>query len=222
MVRWLDDPMVRSADDRPINARSASDQPSAAIGLSSHSGWAALVALSGPASEPALILRQRLVLADPHDTSAKQPFHAAEGMPFPKAKAFIAAAIADARRRARRELGRALRGLEKDGWKPRRCAVLLASGRPLPALESVLASHALIHAAEGDHFRDALADAAEHHGLQAVRVPRKELEERASVALGVAAEKLSARVASLGKSAGPPWQQDQKLAALAAWMCLAR
>ena len=205
MVRSLDDPMTRSAS----------------IGLSSHSGWAALVALSGPAQAPALVLRSRLVLADPGDTSAKQPFHAAEGMPFAKAKVFIGAAIADARRRARREIGAALREMKKGGSDPARCAVLVASGRPLPPLESVLASHALIHAAEGDHFRDALADAAEHHGLEAVRVPRKDLAERASEALSAPAEKLSARLATLGKSAGPPWGQDQKLAALAAWMCLA-
>ena len=202
-------------------ASSAADPPAAAIGVSSHSGWAALVALSGPAKAPALRLRARLVLADPDDSSAKQPFHAAEGMPLPKARTFIGAAIADARRRARKEIGMALRDLKKGGANPARCAVLLASGRPLPDLESVLASHALIHAAEGDHFRDALAAAAEHHGLEVLRVPRKELASRASGALRIAAEELSARVASLKKSAGPPWGQDQKLAALAAWMCLA-
>ncbi|HYK42061.1 MAG TPA: hypothetical protein VE007_06695 [Thermoanaerobaculia bacterium] len=214
--------MARSADDHPIDARSASDRLSSAIGLSSHSGWAALVAFSGPAPDPVLLLRVRLVLADPEDISAKQPFHAAEGMPFAKAKTFIGAAIADARLRARRELGTALRDLRNRGWDPARCAVLLASGRPLPALESVLASHALIHAAEGDHFRDALADAAKHHGLEVVRVARKELAQRASVALRAPAERLAARLVMIGKSAGPPWGQDQKLAALAAWMCLGR
>jgi len=194
----------------------------AAIGMSSHSGWAALVALSGPAEEPSLILRLRLGLADPDDPASKQPFHAAEGMPFAQAKAFIGAAAADARRRARGELGLALRGLEKGGWKPARCAVLRASGRALPALESVLASHALIHAAEGDHFRDALSEAAIHHGLEAVAVLRKDVLEQASRLLGTSAEKAAAHLASLGKRAGPPWAQDQKLAALAAWICLAK
>jgi len=193
---------------------------SSALGLESHSGWAVLVALAGPAADPALILRDRVELADPEDGTAKQPFHAAEDMPFPKAKAFLAAAAADAGRRARKELGRVLAGMEKAGWKPARCAVLLSSGRALPRLESVLASHALIHAAEGDHFRQALADAAELRGLEVLRIPRKELPEKASGALRVSAESLRARVAALGKTAGPPWGQDQKLAALAAWACL--
>jgi hypothetical protein len=193
-----------------------------ALGLESHSGWAVLVALSGPVGEPALILRDRLELADPKDGGAKQPFHAAEDMPFPKAKAFLAAAAGDARRRARKELGGVLEGMEKAGWKPARCAVLLSSGRALPGLESVLASHALIHAAEGDHFRQALAEAAEFRGLEVVRIPRKELPEKASGALSASPESLRARVAALGKTAGPPWSQDQKLAALAAWACLGK
>ncbi|HEY6147567.1 MAG TPA: hypothetical protein VIZ69_07705 [Thermoanaerobaculia bacterium] len=195
---------------------------SSALGLESHSGWAVLVALAGPVGTPALILRERVELADPKDGGAKQPFHAAERMAFPKAKAFLAAAAADAQRRARRELGRVLAGVEKAGWKPARCAVLLSSGRALPALESVLASHALIHAAEGDHFRDALAEAAEFRGLEVVRIPRKELPATAGKALGISPESLGARVAALGKTAGPPWGHDQKLAALAAWACLGR
>lgn len=195
---------------------------SSALGLESHSGWAVLVALAGPAGEPALILRERVELADPKDGGAKQPFHAAEGMPFPKAKAFLAAAAADAQRRARKELGRVLAGLEKAGWRPARCAVLLSSSRTLPGLESVLASHALIHAAEGDHFRQALAEAAEFRGLEVVRISRKELPEAAGKALRVSAESLAARVAALGRTAGPPWGHDQKLAALAAWACLGR
>jgi hypothetical protein len=181
-----------------------------------------LVALAGPGADPALILRDRVELADPKDGTAKQPFHAAEDMPFPKAEAFLAAAAADARRRARKELGRVLGGMEKAGWRPARCAILLSSGRALPGLESVLASHALIHAAEGDHFRQALADAAEFRGLEVVRIPRKELPEKASGALRVSAESLRARVAAFGKTAGPPWGQDQKLAALAAWTCLGK
>jgi len=194
--------------------------PLASIGLESHSGWAALVALCGPSHDPSVVVRERLELADPKNGRAKQPFHAAENLPFARAKAFIDEAITDARRRAAAELGRVLDGMRKGGWNAVRCGLLLSSGMVLPALESVLASHALIHAAEGDHFRDALAQAAESRGIQVVRVPRKQLPARASDVLGRPEKELQARVANLGKTMGAPWGQDQKLAALAAWMVL--
>lgn len=199
----------------------AANRPRASLGLESHSGWAALVALSGPSKDPAVILRTRLVLADPGDGVSKQPFHAAEEMPFAKAKAFIAAAIGDARRRAKKEIGRALDQIALAGLPADSCGLLLSSGRPLPDLQKVLASHALIHAAEGDHFRDALAEAAEARGLRVVRIGRKELPARAEAALGIPGPELKARIASLGKGLGAPWGQDQKLAALAAWTALA-
>jgi len=180
------------------------------------------VALCGPPDDPTVVVRERIELADPKNGRAKQPFHAAENMPFARAKAFIDAAIADARRRAAGELGRVLEGMRKGGWNADRCGLLMSSGKALPALESVLASHALIHAAEGDHFRDALAHAAESRGIQVVRVARKELSGWASDALGQPEKDLQARVASLGKTVGAPWGQDQKLAALAAWMVLGK
>jgi len=180
------------------------------------------VALCGPPDDPTVVVRERIELADPKNGRAKQPFHAAENMPFARAKAFIDAAIADARRRAAGELGRVLEGMRKGGWNADRCGLLMSSGKALPALESVLASHALIHAAEGDHFRDALAHAAKSRGIQVVRVARKELSGWASDALGQPEKDLQARVASLGKTVGAPWGQDQKLAALAAWMVLGK
>jgi hypothetical protein len=202
-----------------MTSRKASTIP-AVIGLESHSGWAALVALAGPVEEPSVVVRERIELSDPEDGRAKQPFHAAEAMPFPRAAKFIAAAIADASRRAAGELGRVLEGMAKGGWTAARCGLVLSSARALPALESILASHALIHAAEGDHFRDALAEAAESRGIEVVRVPRKELPGRASRILRISEPKLQAQVTRLGRTVGAPWGRDQKLAALAAWMVL--
>jgi hypothetical protein len=56
-----------------------------------------------------------------------------------------------------------------------RTVILAASGRPLPPLESVLASHALIHTADGEHFREALAAASDGHRLPVTRIREKEL-----------------------------------------------
>ncbi len=139
---------------------------------------------------------------------AKQPYHAAEDLPLPRAAALLARLSRQAQARAAAGLGAALQDLR-------------ASGRPLPPLESVLASHALIHTADGEHFRDALAAASEGLRLPVTRIREKELLARAEAALRRPAKDLQAVVTAWGKALGPPWTQDQKLSALAAWTALA-
>ncbi len=192
-----------------------------AVGVESHSGWAAIVVVGGSRADPEVMLRDRFVLADGADASTKQPFHAAETMPFSKARAFIDSCRADAWKRASAEMMRLLGGLSRGAGAPRWCAVLTSSTAEQPGLESILASHARIHAAEGDHFRDAVAAAAERAGLSVVRIRRKDLRDHASRALGRPARELERRVAGMRRTLGAPWGADQKLAALAAWSLLA-
>jgi len=47
------------------------------------------------------------------------------------------------------------------------------------------------------------------------------LEERANKILGKKVNQVKERISSLGKRLGPPWTQDEKLAALAASLILA-
>jgi hypothetical protein len=105
--------------------------------------------------------------------------------------------------------------------RPRRCTILLASGRPIPELAKVLASHALIHAADGEHFRNALAAAAEACGLETLRVAEKDVAARVAERLRLSPAQLTRRVAGWRRELGAPWTADQKLAALAAWAALA-
>lgn len=100
------------------------------------------------------------------------------------------------------------------------CSLLLASGRPLTTLAETLASHARIHTADGEHFRDALARAAERCKLPVTRVRERELLARGAAQLRFAEGELQRRVAEMGRAVGPPWRQDEKLAALAAWTVL--
>ena len=99
--------------------------------------------------------------------------------------------------------------------------ILLASGRPLPGLAATLASHALIHTAEGELFREALAQASESAGLTVLGVREREAYERGAAALRLASDKLRLRLSEMGRAVGAPWTQDEKLAALAAWLVLA-
>ena len=47
------------------------------------------------------------------------------------------------------------------GFIPKAAVILLSSARPLPDLKAILTSHALIHTAEGEFFRQAFRGAFE-------------------------------------------------------------
>lgn len=193
---------------------------SSALSLRVHSGWAALVAIVGTPRAIEVVARRRIEIADPAIPGSKQPYHEAEELPAEKAARLLDRCERGAERLARQALGGALDDLAKQGHEPRACGLLMASGRPLPPLAAILASHALIHTADGEHFREALSRASEHFGLPVVRVREKEVLDRAAAALGVTPAALQRRVQEMGRSLGPPWTQDQKLATLAAWLAL--
>lgn len=98
--------------------------------------------------------------------------------------------------------------------------ILLSSARPLPDFEKTLASHALIHTAEGEFFRKAFRDAFEQLKIPVTGIREHDLSEDAKKKLGRAASALEERIAGLGRALGPPWTTDQKAAALAAFMVL--
>ncbi len=95
-------------------------------------------------------------------------------------------------------------------------AVLLASGRPLPALEKILAAHPLIHTAEGEFFRQTASQAFESLHIPVTAIRERDLDERAKAAFGNAATRMRGNISSLGREIGPPWTKDHKTAALAA------
>jgi len=193
----------------------------AAIGLRAHSGWAALVAVAGSPRSAEILARRRIELSDPAFEGSKQPYHAAEGKPLPKAAKILDRCAADAGRLARQAFREVAAEVATSGHWVASCGLLLASGRPLPALAAILASHALIHTADGELFRDALAAAAEENGWLLARVKEKEAYAAAAAALRLPPEELRGRVKDLGRSIGPPWTEDQKLAAVAGWLALA-
>ena len=192
----------------------------AALGFRVHSGWATAVAVTIEKGSPSIVARQRPQLVETFTYTFRQPYHTAEKMPLGEAWEFVARVQKEARRLAYR----AIRGLQSDseaqGIKLTRCALLLASGRVLPSFENILASHALIHTADGELFREALSNAAERCGLEMVGIKERELLEGAKQKLRTQPATLLRRVTELGKPFGAPWSQDEKFAALAAWLVL--
>lgn len=177
------------------------------LGFRAHSGWAAMVAVSGSLDAPQVLARRRIVLADPHQPGAKQPYHAAAELPFPEAEALIKEAIEYSRSIALAAIRKAVEELRAQDHEVAECGILVASGRVLPALQGILASHALIHTAEGRLFREVLAWAAQECRLRVSCVPEKDLDIA-----------LMTHVLSLGRRLGPPWSMDQKYATAAALM----
>jgi len=198
-----------------MTVRSKSGSSEAALGFRAHSGWASLVAIAGPRADPVVVVRRRIELVR---RTPRQPFHAAEGRPFAAAEGLIRRSQDEAATLAERAVRDTLGELRAGGREPVACGLLVAAGRPLPDLRTVLASHALIHAAEGELFRDVLRQASRRCGLSVVEVRERDLEERAARSSGCSAAELRERLAHWGKLLGPPWTQDEKRSALVAWI----
>jgi hypothetical protein len=193
----------------------------AAIGWRVHSGWASQIALAGPLAGPTVIERRRVELVDPAVPGSRQPYHAARVLPLAEAERWIAHCLDATRRLARRELAATIDGLRRQGYRTVACGLLDSSARPLPALAAVLASHALVHTAEGELFRRALVDASQGEALPVTRVRERDLLDHGAATLGIAPDRIQQHLARIGATLGPPWRQDEKLATLIAWLALA-
>jgi hypothetical protein len=189
-----------------------------AVGFRAHSGWSATVAVCVEKGVPAVLLRRRVHLVETFTYGFRQPYHTAEKMGLPDGGKFISQVRAKARNLAYHAIREMESELEQAGYKLNRGALLLAAGKPLPELEKILASHALIHTADGELFRECLLHASERCGLAMTRIKERELVEQAAKALRVSRPKLLRRVAEMGNPFGAPWTQDEKFATLAAWL----
>jgi len=194
----------------------------AALGFAPHSGWSVLVALGldGSDARPRLLVRERVELSGPEDPASKQPYHAVESLPVEEAARKLAVYKADAERRAHAAISPVLASLAADGRRVVGVGILESAGRKGSSLEATLASHALIHTADGDHFRSAIAAAAESCGLRVTRVRIRDLDGRAAAEIGRPPDVLRQALQVLRREAGPPWGADQKAAALLAWLVL--
>jgi hypothetical protein len=80
----------------------------------------------------------------------------------------------------------------------------------------------MIHTAEGEFFREAIRHASEACRLPVTGIREREIHSAGAAEFGLPLETIQRRVLELGRSIGPPWRQDEKLAALAGWLTLAR
>jgi hypothetical protein len=155
-----------------------------------------VVVASGSRSAPVVLDRRRIELVD--QSLPRQPYHAVAegGLPRSVIDA-VTQAASDAVVRVLRSVAHA------DA-----VGVVATERRLPPSLDQILASHTLLHAAEGHLFERAVIEAAADAGLPVHVVDAKSI-------------KVSAAVEALRSSIGPPWQKDHKWATTAALAALA-
>ena len=134
-----------------------------------------------------------------------QVCHVAAELPLPEAEALVrhaVDAVTEVAVRRLRELLAEVGVVDAVG--------IVVGDHPVPeSVSAVLASHALMHAAEGQLYRDALLDAAALVGQRGIGLPRKQAVARLE-------GDLAGVVRAMGAEAGPPWRKEHKLAAVAA------
>lgn len=201
------------------------------LGVRTHSahgsdegGWAAYVVLGGRISEPSILFRGRMQLCDSkvegsnqpfHRVAATFPFHRAEPMDFKSGEAFIKRC----RKSSQVLAGHALEEIISTHGALKACCVLTGTERPLPPLRAILASHGLMHAAEREFYREVVREAAVRRGIVTEMVKEKDLPTLAERLPGTEASRRDT-LNAFGKQVGPPWAQDEKFAATAAWFGL--
>jgi hypothetical protein len=186
----------------------------AALGFQMHSGWGVLVAVAKDADSVTLLDRRRIVVADPQDHGAIQPYHFAAQLKPPEQEKHLARCAASSCQLAATAITEVLRELDERSYRIVGAAILLASGRPLPPLAKILAAHPLIHTAEGEFFRQAARKACEGLQIPVTAIPVRELDARAK------GNALQQSIAGLRRTVGPPWTKDHKSAALGAALLL--
>jgi hypothetical protein len=194
-------------------------RPRAGIGFREHTGWAAMVVVGGPVATPTVLVRRRVELF--RDDLPGAVFHAAAGLESRDARDLVARVKRAARSAAAREMGAVVAELRKSRYEVVAAGIPVGGETLRSPVAEILASHAKVHAAEGELYREALAHGADRRGIPVVEFGRRELVDRATVALGVSRAELTATLADLGRTVGAPWRSDQKDAATAALLALA-
>jgi hypothetical protein len=202
-----------------------------ALGFRPHTGWTVAVAV-GNAASPKVVARQVLALTDTEQVPA-QVYHAAKGLELAAAQALVDRAEVLVSRTTGQQVAEFLAELRSSGHTPVSSVVVTtaggpqspSSGRPVHGphddIAYLLAAHMRMHAAEGELYGEALADALDDAGLNATRVHPRDVAAVAARGLQRDLASLQRIVTALGAPLGPPWRKDEKEATLLAWAALA-
>ena len=191
----------------------------AALGFSVHTGWAAMVAVSsGPDGSTVILDRQRLIpIGLDEFLGALLRTHLFDPG---AAERLVRESVQESAAKAKAALEQAVAEIETKRYRVVAGSIIVGSQSPPRSLDSILKSHSLIHAAEGELFRSAIRSASKALRIPITEVRSRELAARAAAILGIPAAEIDDHLAAVGRAAGRPWAKDHKDACLAASIAL--
>jgi hypothetical protein len=187
------------------------------LGFRPHTYWTAVVALAGSALAPEVVERRRITFATGDE---RMVYHRAAEVPPAEAPALVDQVRAAVEINSAQGVKAMVEELAAAGRNVR-LAVVPTAGLKIPQrIEDIVRVHARMHAAEGELYRDIVADACRGIGLSVQRIVERELKTLVCDHLETTPNGLDNRLKAMGAVLGPPWSEDQKLATLAAWLQL--
>jgi hypothetical protein len=174
-----------------------------------------VVIRDGPRIEA--IFRRRLELLPTGTIIPRFVYHRAAELSIEEAAVLVGSAEEAVRKAAQQTILETLASIKLKI----RAAGIPGGSTPLPSdLSKILGSHALIHAAEGHLFQQAVLDGCRSCGICGVSVRTRELWPKAAALCGIDEKRLRGTIDAIGKTIGPPWAADQKIAAAAGLVAL--
>lgn len=189
-----------------------------AIGFTVKSGWAAAVLLVGPAASPRVVDSREVKISDPAIPDSTQPYHAGFGTARDMGDE-LKRMVGSVKSFGRKSIGGLIKQYQKEHGTLRGAGVIVGS---LIDPKTIGNDHIRIHAMEGKLFREVVINAADRHKLPCAVWRERDLYGEAAQALKTTEAALRKKLTELGKEVDGGWRAEQKAAALAAWIVLAR
>ena len=189
------------------------------IGLRARTGRAIAVVLGGSSASPVVLQRAELSLVDPRLPATDQPYHEVMHMPWKKAQVAVRKLADAVEQMATKGLAQLIGDLQADDYGVSGIGIV---GAPERSLDKIGSPHIRAHAAEGVLFRHVLQIAAEKNRIHQRTFAEHKFINLAASELNFRVEDLERRLTDLGRAVGRPWRADEKAAATAAWLALAR
>jgi len=177
------------------------------------------VVLAGTAAAPHVLEHHSLELWDPDVPDSRQPYHAGLGLDAKAGDPIVKRACEAARAMALVAVQKLVAGVRAVGCEPRGVGLVVGSdGDPT----KIANPHVRAHASEGRLFREILEAGAAACELPCFVLVDHDAYDEAAKELRRNADSLQRAVTELGRNLPGPWRAEEKTAALAAWVALAR
>ena len=190
----------------------------AVIGFRTKTGKAVAIAISGGPS-PTYVQRWEIELWDHSIPETGQPHHEVMELPWADAQVAVRRFENIIHDLATTRLRAVAAELRQAGFRADGVGVV---GSPDRALEKLGNRHMRAHAAEGMLYRRAMEVAAERCQLRVLNFSDRTLGEIAPGQLHITPEHMKRVLTEIGRAAGRPWRTDERAAATAAWLVLAK